>query len=137
VPPPATAPLKHSAAFDTYWRFAVERQRIFFRRLERCPPPWTEDPILLANKFTNAYRASDRVSQYLIRRVIYRDDLPCDPAEVVFRILLFKFFNRIETWETLDQKLGPITWRDYSFKGYDQVLSRAMARGQRIYSAAY
>ena len=67
---------------------AVERQRVFYRRLERCPPPWTEDPVLLGNKFTNAYRASDRVSQYLIRRVIYRDDLPNDPAEVaaIYRV---------------------------------------------------
>ena len=77
---------------------------VFFRRLERRPPPWTDDPVLRAHKFTNAYRASDRVSQYLIRRVIYRDDLPDDPAEVVFRILLFKLFNRIETWELLEKK---------------------------------
>ena len=80
------------------------------------PPPWTEDPVLLANKFTNAYRASDRVSQYLIRRVIYRDDLPNDPAEVVFRILLFKVFNRIETWELLEKHVGQVTHAEYSFK---------------------
>jgi hypothetical protein len=30
-----------------------------------------------------------------------RDDLSADPAEVVFRVLLFKLFNRIETWELL------------------------------------
>jgi NTP pyrophosphatase (non-canonical NTP hydrolase) len=136
-PPPAIAPLKPTAAYDTYWRFAVERQRIFFRRLERCPPPWTDDPVLLANKFTNAYRASDRVSQYLIRRVIYRDDLPNDPAEVVFRILLFKVFNRIETWELLERAIGQVTHAEYSFKRYDQILSRALARGESIYSAAY
>jgi len=137
APPPAIAPLKPTAAFDTYWRFAAERQRIFFQRLERCPPPWTEDPILRANKFTNAYRASDRVSQYLIRRVIYRDDLPYDASEVVFRILLFKFFNRIETWELLERDLGQVTHAEYSFKRYDQILSHAMTRGESIYSAAY
>src|SRR5947209_7004179 len=131
VPPPAIAPLRPTAAYDTYWRFAFERQRIFFRRLERRPPPWTEDPVLLANKFTNAYRASDRVSQYLIRRVIYRDDLPNDPAEVVFRILLFKLFNRIETWDLLEKNVGPVIYGDYSFKRYDRVLSRAMDRGER------
>lgn len=137
VPPPNITPLKPTAAYDTYWRFAVERQRVFFRRLERCPPPWTEDPVLLANKFTNAYRASDRVSQYLIRRVIYRDDLPSDPAEVVFRILMFKVFNKIETWELLEKHVGPVTHDGYSYKRYDQVLSKAMDRGESIYSAAY
>jgi NTP pyrophosphatase (non-canonical NTP hydrolase) len=130
-------PLKPTAVYNTYWRFAAERQRVFFSRLEGCPPPWTDDPVLLAHKFTNAYRASDRVSQYLIRRVIYRDGLPNDPAEVVFRILLFKLFNRIETWTLLEENLGPLTYADFSFKRYDRVLSRAMERGDRIYSAAY
>ena len=137
VPMPDIAPLRPTAAYDTYWRFAVERQRVFFRRLERCSPPWTEDPVLLANKFTNAYRASDRVSQYLIRRVIYRDDLPSDPAEVVFRTLIFKVFNKIETWELLEMHAGPVTHAGYSYKRYDHVLSKAMERGESIYSAAY
>lgn len=137
APPPDISPLKPSQVYDSYWRFAAERQRVFFNRLERRPPPWTCEPVLRAHKFTNAYRASDRVSQYLIRRVIYRDDLPSDRAEVVFRILLFKLFNKIETWELLQEALGPLTWQGYSFRQYDRVLSRAMERGQSIYSAAY
>src|SRR2546429_6074199 len=87
---PNIAPLKPSPVYDTYWRFSAERQRVFFNRFERRPAPWTYDPILRGNKFTNAYRASDPGSQYLIRPVIYRDDLPDDPQEGVFRILLFK-----------------------------------------------
>jgi NTP pyrophosphatase (non-canonical NTP hydrolase) len=134
---PNIAPLKPSQVYDTYWRFAVERQRVFFNRIEGRPAPWTNDPVLRVNKFTNAYRASDRVSQYLIRRVIYRDELPRDPTEVVFRILLFKLFNRIETWELLERSIGPLTFAEFSFKRYDQVLTRAMAQGQKIYSAAY
>ena len=59
--------------FDAYWRFAAERQQVFYRRARREPPPWTDDPILDRFKFCNAFRASDRVSQYLIREVIYSD----------------------------------------------------------------
>ena len=66
-------------------------------------------------KFTNAYRASDRVSQYLIRNVIYRDDMPKSPREVFFRIVLFKLFNKIDTWKLFEQVLGPITFEDYRF----------------------
>jgi NTP pyrophosphatase (non-canonical NTP hydrolase) len=135
--PPRIAPLRPTAVYDTYWRFAAERQRIFFQRMQRLPPPWTDDPVLGAHKFTNAYRASDRVSQYLIRRVIYRDDLPGDPAEVVFRILLFKVFNRIETWEMLEAAVGPVVYANYSFDRYERVLTRAMDRGETIYSGAY
>jgi NTP pyrophosphatase (non-canonical NTP hydrolase) len=137
VPLPDLGPLKPTSVYNTYWRFAAERQCVFFRRFERRPPPWTHDPVLQAHKFTNAYRASDRVSQYLIRRVIYRPDLPDEPAEVIFRILLFKLFNKVETWELLEKQLGVLTYGAYSFKRYDQVLGRAMARGQKIYSAAY
>src|ERR1051325_10092909 len=64
-------PLRPTVVFTTYWRFAAERQKIFFRRLKKPNPPWTTDPLLQQHKFTNAYRASDRVSQYLIRHVIY------------------------------------------------------------------
>ncbi|MGA2256101.1 MAG: nucleotide kinase domain-containing protein [Thermoguttaceae bacterium] len=137
APPPRIAPLKPTLVYDTYWWFAAERQRIFFCRLSGQAAPWTDDPVIRAYKFTNAYRASDRVSQYLIRRVIYRDDLPDDPVEVTFRVLLFKLFNRIETWELLERSLGPITYAGYAFKHYDQVLTRAMMRGKTIYSAAY
>jgi hypothetical protein len=131
------APAKVTAVFESYWRFAAERQQIFFRRLQRAAWPWADDAILCTFKFTNAYRASDRVSQYLIRHVIYRDDLPSDPAETVFRILLFKLFNKIETWQLLEAALGEIRYAGYSFARYDAILSATMQRGERIYSAAY
>ncbi|WP_232424571.1 nucleotide kinase domain-containing protein [Pandoraea sp. B-6] len=131
------SPLRVSTAYDSYWRFAVERQRVFFRRLAGEPGPWTADPIISAHKFTNAYRASDRVSQYLIRHVIYRNDLPDSAPEVLFRTLLFKLFNKIETWELLEYAFGSITFKDYRFERYDRVLSEAMRAGARIYSAAY
>ncbi|MHB8523785.1 MAG: nucleotide kinase domain-containing protein [Limisphaerales bacterium] len=128
-------PAKPTVVYDTYWRFVAERQAIFFRRLRSELPPWTNDPILQEYKFTNAYRASDRTSQYLIRKVIYAGDQ--DPDEIVFRTLLFKLFNRIETWELLSRSVGHISYRDYSFAEYDAVLTEAMDRGQTIYSAAY
>ena len=103
----------------------------------RHSQPWTDDPVLATYKFTNAYRAADRVSQFLIRHVIYRDDLPSTPREVFFRILLFKLFNKIETWELLVQTFGPITFEDYRFAHYDAVLQRALRGGRRLYSAAY
>lgn len=131
------APAKPTIVLDSYWRFAVERQDIFFRRLQGQRRPWTSDPIIETHKFTNAYRASDRVSQYLIRNVIYRADLPDDPREVFFRILLFKLFNKIETWELLEKAFGAVTYEEYDFRRYDKVLSKALADGTRIYSAAY
>ena len=129
------SPVRPTVVYDSFWRFAAERQAVFFRKLEGEPPPWTEDPIIARYKFTNAYRASDRVSQYLIRHVIYEGDP--SPEEVFFRTILFKIFNKIETWELLSAELGPITLEGFSYDRYDQVLARAMAARSPIYSAAY
>ncbi len=128
-------PAKPTVVFDTYWRFAAERQAIFFRRLNGAPPPWTDDPVLSEYKFTNSYRASDRVSQYLIRNVIYKRDQ--SPEELFFRIILFKFFNKIETWELLENEIGELSFADYSYEQYDDTLNQAINRKSRIYSAAY
>ena len=129
------APAEPTVVFDTYWRFAVERQAVFFRRISGSPPPWTEDPILQKHKFTNAYRASDRVSQYLVRNVLYEGDE--SPEEVFFRCILFKLFNRVATWELLQDRVGAIAYASFSFDRYSRVLDGAMRKGTRIYSAAY
>lgn len=120
---------------DAYWYFAAERQNIFFRRLSGRKEPWTDDPILAAYKFTNTYRASDRVSQFLIRDVIYRGSQ--DPTDIFFRIILFKLFNKIETWRMLLSAVGEVSWRAYDRRLYDAVLTRALTSDRRIYSAAY
>ena len=129
------SPARPTEVYDTYWQFAAERQAVFFRKLEGGNPPWTNDPIIARHKFTNAYRASDRVSQYLIRNVIYDGDQSV--PEVFFRTILFKLFNKIETWELLTSCLGAITWEGYSFDQIDGVLSGALASKTRIYSGAY
>ena len=129
------SPAVPTVVYDTYWQFAAERQEVFWRKLGGLRAPWTTDPILREYKFTNTYRASDRVSQYLIGRVIYEGARKAE--EVFFRTILFKLFNKIETWELLQARLGAITYVDYSFAAYDQILTEALSRGDRIYSAAY
>jgi hypothetical protein len=124
--------------FYSYWKFAAERQNIFFRRLGGANAfPVTKDEILQSFKFTNSYRASDRVSQFLIRQVIYGEGYSDQPDDIFFRILLFKLFNKIETWRLLESKLGRISLSMYDYDALDAVLSMAMKSGIRIYSAAY
>jgi hypothetical protein len=131
------SPAKTTEVYNSYWRFAVLRQEAFFNRYNNEPYPWSPDAILNRFKFTNAYRAADRVSQYLIKNVIYKEGLPKSSKEVLFRIVLFKLFNKIETWELLVSKLGPLTFEEYKFEHYEKVLDAAMLAGKRIYSAAY
>lgn len=127
--------LQPTTVFDTYWRFAARRQAIYQARLTKRPGPWTDDPVLRRHRFTNCYRAADRVSQFLIRNVSYSGAQ--DANEVVFRTLLFKMFNRVSTWELLRSELGEISWADFDRNAYDKVLTRAHETGAKLYSAAY
>lgn len=127
--------LRTTVAFESYWRLAAERQRIFFRRVAGEPGPWTSDPVLAEHRFTNAYRASDRVSQYLINQVIYGADT--DAVSTVLRVLLFKIFNRVDTWEAIEDRLGRVDRDTFDPRPLSALLDQRMKDGHRLYSAAY
>lgn len=124
-----------SEAYYLYWHFASERQEVFFNRINN-QLILTKDEILLTYKFTNAYRASDRVSQYLIHNILYSQDCYSN-EDTMFRLLLFKVFNKIETWEYLEENIGGIRWGSFDIYRYDKLLDESMARGNKIYSNAY
>jgi alpha-glutamyl/putrescinyl thymine pyrophosphorylase clade 1 len=56
---------------------------------------------------------------------------------VFFRTMLFKIFNRIDTWEALENKLGPLEWDRVSLSKIDRALGVLLSLGGKIYSAAY
>ncbi len=105
------------------------------RRVLADPPPPETDPVLATYRFTNAYRAADRVSQYLIRHVLYAGDPT--PTETFFRCILFKLFNKIETWEHLCSQFGPPTADTFDPDRYALALDRLIDSGTTVYSAAY
>ena len=74
--------------FPYYFYFMQERMNIFWNKYDQIQP-LTNDMILEINKFTNVYRAMDRVSQYLIRNVIYTNESYSD-EDILFRIIIFK-----------------------------------------------
>ncbi|RZK37524.1 MAG: hypothetical protein EOO61_08855, partial [Hymenobacter sp.] len=110
VPSSNAGQIAPTIVFDTYWRFAAERLAMYHRRNRGDNEPWTHDTILEKYRFTNVYRATDRVSQYLIREVQYNPERSQDLNEVFFRTMLFKLFNKIETWESLEKVNGPLSW---------------------------
>ena len=121
--------------FSSYWFLAAERQAMFFRRASGEPAPWTDDEVLARHRFTNAYRASDRVSQYLLQHVIY--DREREARDTVLRVLLFKIFNRIDTWEHLVARVGEPEASSFAPETYARVLDERFEAGERLYSAAY
>jgi len=128
-------PITPTIAYDTYWKFAFWRQEIFIKRLRGEVEDLTSDEIIKTYKFTNAYRACDRVSQYLIKEVIYSGRF--STRDMFFRILLFKLFNRIETWELLQAKFGIICVENFNVKKFSNFLDSEMNKGRVLYSNAY
>lgn len=112
--------------FRYYLYFIQERMSIFWKKYE-CKEHLTDDPILQKYKFTNIYRACDRVSQYLIKDVIYKDLRRYTPADVLLRILVFKVFNKIETWNYISG-LTDITIDSFNV----ERLSKALSQKQQI-----
>lgn len=129
--------LKTSPVYDAYWKFTYERQNVFFARLQGKSFPWTHNTILQKYKFTNAYRASGRASQFLIKNIIYNNDNTYTPEDTVFRIILFKMFNRIDTWCKLEKHFGRISFSEYNHEEYGRVLTSTLNNKEKIYSAAY
>lgn len=129
------SPAIPSEVLVSYWRFAARRQEVFFNRFNGLPPPWTNDDVISHHRFTNVYRAADRVTQYLIRHVQYNANWSSD--DLFFRTILFKTFNRIETWKKFLDHFGEPTLASFSPDRFGKALSAAMSEGGRIYSAAY
>lgn len=121
--------------YRAYWTLAVQRQAIFEARQKGAPQPWTDDAILARYKFTNAWRASDRVSQFLIRDVIYAHP-QLSAEDVLARVVLFRLFSRPATWRALEAELGPFDRRTLSRPRLPVLLGDLQDRGP-IYTAAF
>lgn len=128
--------IKREEIYDMYWYFAYERQNIFWKKLEGNTPPYTTDPILQTYKFCNAYRVNDRVSQYLLRNVIYTNK-KYNYEDTIFRIILFKLFNKESTWELLESRFNDIRLSTFNKEEYSKVLEEAISSGEKIYNDAY
>ena len=127
---------KRQEVFDLYWYFACERQNIFWKKINGDPAPWTHDKILQEYKFCNSYRVNDRVSQYLLKNVIYNGN-NYNYEDMLFRIILFKLFNKESTWELLSKNFGDILLKNFNTKKYSIVLENAISNGTKIYNDAY
>jgi hypothetical protein len=74
------------------------------------------------------------VSQDLIR-VQYEG--PQDPDNILLRTLLYRFFNKPETWCLIEEAVGVVSTETFDTGVLDSVLEGAMGRGERVYSPAY
>jgi hypothetical protein len=122
------------AIYQYYFYFVQERMSIFWNKYDSVQP-WTIDEILKVHKFTNVYRAMDRVSQYLIRNVIYNEN-SFTSEDVLLRILVFKIFNKPDTWEYIEDSVGSITVKNFDLPKINRALL-GLKKVQPIFNNAY
>lgn len=166
--------LQPTVVWDTFWRWCAERKSIYDRRQAGEPFPcvlvlvslqymysrslcfpfscrWTEDVVLQQKFFCNTYRVLDKTSQYLIHHVIQKGSQ--DPIEIMFRVLLFDMFTKIQTWEYLESRIGStsssslssdgistigtLTWSTYDREKYDEALEARVKAGHTLYTGAF
>lgn len=96
---------------------------------------WTDDPILKEYRFCSVFRVADAGSQFLITEVIEKGSQVLE--DVVFRVLLYNFFTRIATYEELERKLGPLTWKRFNCDAFAKVLADFKSSGEKLYTPAF
>lgn len=119
-----------------YFYFMQERMNIFWKRYNGERNSLTDDAILSRYKFTNVYRILDRVSQYLVKEVIYNSDRNYNEVDTLFRILLFKVFNKIDTWVYLQNEIGSIRVDTFNVNKISALLSERI-QDTPVFNAAY
>lgn len=131
------SPTPRPGVYELYWQFASRRQQAFESRAEGNPWPWSDDPILQEYKFCNVFRATDRVSQYLIKDVAYRED-DSTPEDRLFQILAFRFFSNIQTWDSLTKLLGRSPRiADLESGAFERALEAVKIENGKLYTGAF
>lgn len=84
-----------------FWNFVAERQKIWERKSQGQPRPWTKDPILESNHFTNAYRELDPGTEWMVENILNKPGLTRTSKS--FWCLLYRYCgsNR-HSWQAVD-----------------------------------
>ncbi|MBX4961365.1 nucleotide kinase domain-containing protein [Rhizobium binae] len=132
-----TPPTVRAGVYELYWTFASRRQEAYERRLSGAAWPWTTDRILQVYKFCNVFRASDRVSQYMIKDVAYAED-DSDPADRIFQIVAFRTFSNIATWRALIAMFGGAPTLEHLRSGaFELALDTIKRANGGLYTGAF
>lgn len=112
-----------------YW-WINERHRIYLNKAADRPWPWTKDKIMQTYKFTNVFRELDAETLAFHERI---DDLDLMPADKLYHMILFRAFNRHQTYDMLTR--GKTT--HHTPAKMKRILHRNADKGKKIFTGAY
>ena len=89
--------------------------------------------LLLVILFQSQRKAGDQLKllEMMVTHKSYTDE------DMLFRILIFKLFNKESTWELLLNNFEDITLKTFDVKAYSKTLESAISNGTKIYNDAY
>jgi hypothetical protein len=97
---------------DQFFATARERYNILIKKTVGQPKPWTEDRIFQAWRFCNVHREHDKTTKWLadhIRKPLCEEYKDTQNPDLILKIVeatvIFRWFNRIETGETIKDLL--------------------------------
>jgi hypothetical protein len=117
--------------------FIWEREAIRLARENGHSAPWTKDPVLAKYKFTNIHRSDDRVSQWVIDKLIEPATARGD-EHLWFTLLIARLINWPPTLQALINKgVIPCAPEDFDADMFEHTLERIKNDGKKVYSGAY
>jgi len=119
-----TEPLKK------FFYYMSERQNIWYRRfvLEQ-PPPWTENKLFQELRLCNVYRELDRGTNFVTEHIMGAD---AKPEDLLFRILLYRMFNEIGTYNVLRPLL-----KNFNGEKAAEILIKKQLRGEVVFRGSW
>tara|TARA_R110001583_G_scaffold65432_1_gene189072 strand:+ start:7686 stop:8522 length:837 start_codon:yes stop_codon:yes gene_type:complete len=116
------------SSLDRFFHYINERHRIYLKRQEGEPFPWTEDKILQTYSFCNVFRELDKVTIWV--RKNWREPY-ADHPNLPFAMSMARQIN----WpDTLEEIGFPEEWNPERTK---EIMQARMDRGEKVYTGAY
>lgn len=120
---------------DTLLYFVWEREAIRLARENGHAAPWTSDPVLAEYKFCNVRRRDDRVSQWMLSRIIRPY---AQRPGLWFTLLVARLINWPPTLEKLlTAKVLPCEPEDFKAAEFVRVIEACKGEQAKVYSSAY
>lgn len=129
-------PRKSRGYLAAFINFVQERHRVFERRHAGEPRPWSADPVLHGNKFTNVFRVADYGSQFVfgLFQDGIRDNLPA--REVAAQVFLYRHTNNPSPWREYRAEVGHWPRLD-EYERLKRFFDAYALAGGKVFSGAY
>ncbi len=122
------AELAKLSSIERFMFWIEERNNIYLKRLNREPPPWTDNETLQTVFFTNPYRENDKVTKWFRKNI--RNPMREDPR-VLFATICFRWFTWIPTGRDLLKSNLLVNWNA------DEAIELLTKPKRKVFTAAF